>query len=139
MADLIFFDAYHADVHNGVHNFGSDVLRIALTDTAPVSTDSDMTDITEIANGNGYTTGGTALANVTSTQTNGVYSLAADDVVFTASGGAIAQFRYVVLYNDDASDSLIGYWDNEAEVNLLDTETFTIALVSGMVFQARIQ
>ena len=92
-------------------------------------------DIDEITAGNGYTAGGQALDNVTSTQTSGTYTLTADDEVFTAAGGAIAQFRYVVLYNDsEASDALIGWLDYGSEVNLADTETFTLAFTSNKIF-----
>jgi hypothetical protein len=140
MVDFNFFDCFYADLANGVHNLGSDALKVALSDTAPSASDADMTDITQIANGNGYTTGGSALTSVTSTQTNGVYSLEADDTVFTASGGAMAQFRYAVLYNDDASsDELIGWWDAGTEINLADTETCTITLLSGRIFRYRLE
>jgi hypothetical protein len=50
-------------------------------------------------------------------------------VNFVASGGAIAQFRYAVLYNSTAaSGNLIGWWDYGAEVNLTNGNTFTVAL-----------
>ena len=50
------------------------------------------------------------------------------DVTFTASGGAIADFRYAVLYNDtptSPADALIGYWDYGSTVSLASGETFT--------------
>jgi hypothetical protein len=55
-----------------------------------------------------------------------VYELEFDDVVFTASGGTVGPFQYVVLYNSDASDILLGYYDYCAPVTLADTETLLV-------------
>jgi len=52
----------------------------------------------EIANGNGYTTGGATLANdAASTITNG-FKYDSDDPSWTASGGSIPAWRYGVMY-----------------------------------------
>ena len=60
---------------------------------------------TEVTSGNGYTTGGQALTNVTvSTVTTNDAKFDADDVTWAASGGAITA-SYAILYNDsDAND-----------------------------------
>ena len=84
--------------------------------------------MTEISAGNGYTAGGTTTAQSSSAQTSGTYKLVLADVTFTASGGAIADFRYAVLYNDtptSPADALIGYWDYGSTVSLASGETFT--------------
>jgi hypothetical protein len=108
-----------------VHNLSADVLKTMLTDVAPVATNTQKSNLTDIAAGNGYTAGGTATA-VTWTNTTGVSKLTVADVVFTAAG-AIAQFRYVVLYNDTATNKeLIGWWDFGSEVNLASGATFTV-------------
>ena len=72
------------------------------------------------------------MANVTSTQTGGTYKLSADDLTLTASGGSVAAFRYVIIYNDspDASGdpvlvSVIGY-DYGTSLTLNDGDTFTV-------------
>lgn len=136
MTTMIFFDSFLDDLAEGVFALGSDTLKIALTNTAPVvATDHQFSDISEIAAGNGYTAGGQALDNVASSQTAGVYTLAADDEVFTAAGGTMATFRYVVLYDDDAAnDELIGYWDKGAAVSLADGVPFTVGFTGGIVF-----
>ena len=52
----------------------------------------------EIANGNGYTTGGATIANdVVTAVTNG-FKYASDNVLFNASGTGIPAWRYAVLY-----------------------------------------
>ena len=67
---------------------------------------------TEHANANGYTTGGATLANVAvTTVTTNDAKFDADDVVWTASGGAI-EAAYAILYNDtDADDPPVAFID----------------------------
>lgn len=108
------------------HNLGSDTLKVVLTNSAPVNTYDQLADITQIANGNGYTTGGTTATISSSSQTSGTYKLVLADVVFTASG-SMGPFRYVVLYNDTAAgDELIGWWDYGSAITLASGETFTV-------------
>jgi len=108
------------------HNLGSDTLKVALTNSAPINTNTQLSNITQIANGNGYTTGGTAATISSSSQTSGTYKLVLADVVFTATG-SMGPFRYVVLYNDTATnDELIGWWDYGSAVTLASGETFTV-------------
>jgi len=132
MAAFNKFNQFVADTQNGVHNISSDTLKFMLTNVAPVATNSVKADLTEISAGNGYTAGGTAVAITSSTQTGGTYSaVPTADVVFTASGGSIGPFRYVVLYNDtptSPADPLISWYDRGSSVTLLDTETFTVDL-----------
>jgi len=50
------------------------------------------------------------------------------DLVLTASG-AVATFRYVVIYNDtptSPADPLVGWYDYGSDVTLANGETFTI-------------
>lgn len=129
MATYNKFRQFVEDVAEKVHNLQSDTLKVMLTLTAPVNTNSVRGDLTEIANGNGYTTGGTAATVSASAQTTGTYKLTLADVIFTASGGAIANFRYAVLYNDtptSPADPLIAWWDYGSTVTVNDGETFTV-------------
>jgi hypothetical protein len=132
MASMTKFYAFVQNIGRGVHNLNSDTLKIMLTNTAPVaSTSAVKADITEISAGNGYTAGGTAVGSVAYSQTSGTGKLTGNDVVFTASGGAIGPFRYAVLYDDTPSSPLkplIGYWDYGSSVTLNDGETFTVDL-----------
>lgn len=129
MAAFNKFNSFVEDLAEKVHNLGADTLKVALTNTAPVNTNTILADITQIANGNGYTTGGTAVTISSSAQTSGTYKLVLADVVFTASGGSIGPFRYAVLYNDTPTspvDPLIGWWDYGSAVTLADFDTFTV-------------
>jgi hypothetical protein len=127
MATFNKFNCFTEDLAEKVHNLGSDTLKVMLTNTAPVATNTVKANITEIGAGNGYTAGGTTAAQTSSAQASGVYTLKLADVVFTASGGSIGPFRYVVLYNDSsASDSLIGWYDYGSAVTLGSGETMTV-------------
>jgi hypothetical protein len=129
MANYNKFNSFVQDLATKVHNLNSDTLKIMLTDVAPVATNTIKSNITEISAGNGYTAGGQAAAFVSGNDTSGTYKLVLSAVNFVASGGAIAQFRYAVLYNSTAaSGNLIGWWDYGAEVNLTNGNTFTVAL-----------
>lgn len=129
MATYTKFNAFVENVAEKVHNLGADTLKVMLTLTAPVATNSVKANLTEISAGNGYTAGGTTTAQSSSAQSSGTYKLVIADVVFTASGGAMADFRYAVLYNDtptSPADPLIGFWDYGSTVSLASGETFTV-------------
>lgn len=138
MAVFNKFNSFVEDVAEKVHNLGADALKIVLSNVAPAAANTILANITQIAAGFGYATGGSALTVTASSQTAGLYKLVANDLVFTAAGGAIATFRYAVLYNDTPTspvDPLVGWWDYGAAVNLADTETFTVDLdqVNGVL------
>jgi len=127
MATFNKFNSFVEALAEKVHNLGSDTLKVALTNTAPVATDTVLANITEIANGNGYTTGGESTAQVSSAQTSGTYKLVLTDVTFTATGGSIGPFRYVVLYNDTATNNeLIGYYDYGTNITITSGNSFTV-------------
>lgn len=133
MATFNRFYPFVEAIAEKVHNLGSDTLKVMLTNTVPVNTNSVKTDITEISAGNGYTAGGNTAAQTSSSQTSGTYTLVlADPASFTASGGSIATFRYAVLYNDTAaSKNLIGWWDYGSAVTLASGDSFTVDFDAG--------
>lgn len=116
-------------------DLASDTIKAVLSNTAPASETSNPTadgngvlsNVTQIANGNGYTTGGNALSGVTYTQTGGVGKLDATDLVITASGGAMGTWRYVYLVDDTvAAKPLLGVWDVGSAVSLGDGDSRTL-------------
>ena len=121
------FQQFVEDLTKKVHNLSTDVLKIMLTNTAPSVANLVKTDITEIAAGNGYTAGGYTLAGQSSEQVAGVLTFSGNNVVATASGGAMAAWRYAVLYNDTAAlKQLISFWDRGASVTLNSGESETL-------------
>jgi hypothetical protein len=128
MATFNKFNQFVEDVAHGVHDLETDQIVVALcaSANAPVATNAVLADLTEIA----YTN--LSSRNVTTTssaETSGTYKLTLTDLVLTASGGSVAAFRYVVLYNDTPTtpaDPLIGWYDYGSDLTLNDTETLTI-------------
>lgn len=111
------------------HDLGADTFFIQLMNTAPTNTNAVETDLpADLATANGYTAGGVTVGVATgSAQSGGTYKLTIADKVITASGGSIGPFRYVVLFNNTATNKdLIGWYDYGSSITLLDTETLTI-------------
>jgi hypothetical protein len=129
MAAFNKFNQFVADLATKVHNLNADALKIMLTDTAPVATNTVKANIIEIAAGNGYTAGGGAAAFVSGNDVAGTYKLILSPVVFAATPGSIGPFRYAVLYNSTTgSGNLIGWWDYGAEVTVTSGNSFQVAL-----------
>ena len=128
MATFNKFQNFVEDLGLGVHNLNTGVLKIYLSNATPsASLDAVKTDLAEISAGNGYTAGGEDVTGVWS-ESAGTATLAGTDVTWTASGGTIGPFQYVVLYNDtptSPADPLIGWWDYGSAVTLNSGETFT--------------
>lgn len=123
MATFTKFNSFVEAVAEKKHNLGSDSLVVALTNTAPSASNATLSDITQIS----YTNlSSRALTIASSAQTSGTYKLVINDLVLTASGD-VATFRYVVIYNDTASnDELIAYFDYGSSVTLASGDTFTL-------------
>jgi len=86
---------------------------------------ADLTN--ELSTANGYTNGGASLASVTWSQTSGTAKFAADNTVFTASGGSIVAhygaLRVSGTFNSQV-DPLIAYI-------LLDTTPADVTTTTG--------
>jgi len=131
MAVFNKFHAFSEHIMEGVHNLGSNTLKLLLSNAAPdPAADAIKSDLTsELGTSGGYTSGGSTITITASSQTTGTYKLVGNDVVFTASGGSIGPFRYVVMWNDtptSPADPLIAWWDYGSSITLADGETFTV-------------
>jgi hypothetical protein len=121
-----FFNQYVSDIHNKVHNISSDVLKLALTNTAPIATVTDISGITQIAAGGGYTLGGFTITVSASSQTSGVYKATFTNYAFSPTG-TVSPFRYPVLYNSTAANKVICWWDYGASQNITNGDTFNFS------------
>jgi hypothetical protein len=107
----VFFHCFTADLFNKVHNFSADTIKLALTNSAPSLSNTQRSDITEIATTGGYTTGGFTLVVSSSAQVSGLARVLIDDYVWTPSATP-ATWRYAVMLNETSTnDKLICYYD----------------------------
>ena len=113
-------------------NAGTDsfVIKLATAVSAAAGT------ITEVANGNGYTTGGNAASTTSSSQTGGTFKLVlASPTAWTATGAGFS-FQYAVL-TDSTTGTNIAYWDYGSSQAVAAGETVTVTLDgTNGVFQA---
>jgi len=111
----------------GVYTASTDQFVVALcaAANAPVATNSVLADLTQIS----YTNlSSRNLTTATSSQTSGTFTQLFNDLVLTASG-AVATFRYVVIYNDtptSPADPLLCWYDYGSNLTLASGETLTI-------------
>lgn len=124
MASYTKFQSFVEACAEKVHNLGSDTLKVALTNAAPVNTNTVLANLTEVS----YTNcSSRTLSQSSSAQSSGTYKLVISDLVLTASGGTVGPFRYVTIYNDTATnDELIAFFDYGSSITLNDTETLTL-------------
>lgn len=126
MATYTKFNSFVEALAEKSHNLGSDTLTVALTAAAnaPSASNTQLSNLTQIS----YTNlSSRAITTSSSAQTSGTYKLVLTDLVLTASGGTVGPFRYVVIYNDTATNKeLIAYYDYGSEITLQSGETFTI-------------
>ena len=118
------FNSFTEAVAEKVHNLGADTLEVALTNTAPVAGNTVLANITQIT----YTNLNARTLTVSgSAQTGGVYKLSITDKTLTSTGGSTGPFRYVVLFNQTATnDELIGWYDYGSSITLGDGESLLL-------------
>ena len=116
------------------HNLNTDALHVYLSNAAPsASLDAVKADLAEISAGNGYTADGIDTLN-TFAESAGTGTLTGTKAVWTASGGSMAAFQYVVLMNFTQTSPLkplLGWWDYGSALTLLTGETFSVKFNSS--------
>ena len=124
------FNDFSEQLVRGVHDFDANTFKVVLVpDTdPPVAADVDLSTITQVANGGGYTTGG-ATTTITISETSGTTTVSGTEIVWTGTGSGFGPFRYAVLYNDSSTspaDALIAWFDYGSSISVGAGETFTL-------------
>jgi hypothetical protein len=139
------YQAAKANIANGLIDLDSHAFKIALFLSTSNANDLSvgtglLADLTnQHANGNGYATGGVALAGVTWAQAAGVAKFDANDLApaWTASGGPITA-RFAVIYDDTAAgDPLLCVClldATPADVTATDGNPFNITFNASGIF-----
>ena len=126
MATYNKFQCFLKDFVDGKHDFTTATLKVALSSAAnapSASADVKLADITTIA--------APAVDNATLTTSSsgwaaGAFKVVVADLTLTATGDVPA-FRYVIIYNDTATNKeLICYFDYGSEVTLHTNDTFKL-------------
>jgi len=132
------------ELANSRIDFGSDTFKIILMASGfafDKDTHHGYSDVSanELANGNGYTTGGNTLSGVSVTEddTNDRTEVSWNNTTWTASGGPIGPTPGAIIYDDTASspqaDTIIGYIDFSGEQTEPDGGVATIANIKVYV------
>lgn len=126
MATFNKVDIFVQDLAQKQHNLATDVLKVALTNTSPVTGSTVVTaGTTDLATGGGYTAGGGTVTTTSAVQTGGILKLVVADLVFTATTG-FGPFRYAILHNSTNGNKIIGWYDYGSSISLQASETFTV-------------
>jgi hypothetical protein len=128
MATFSKFNSFVEALAEKVHNLGSDTLTVALTNSAPLATNTQLSNITEISYTNLVSNPTSRnLTVASSAQSSGTYKLTVNDLTLTASGGNVGPFQYVVIYNNTATnDELICWFDRGSALTLASGESVTL-------------
>ena len=136
MVALSKIENFVEDLGAGVHQFGTHAIKVALSSTINLTTNTVLADLSE-PTGAGYVAGGDALTT-TWTRTGGTASLnvTSGSTVWNATG-TWTSFQYVVPYNDTPAavptDPLIGSWDYGQGLVLNNGDSFTVNYTNNKI------
>jgi hypothetical protein len=142
MVAFVKLNGFVEHLAEGVHNLGSDTIKVAFSNTAPGSESTPPTgatstcvlaNVTQVA----YTYCSSRVVTIaSSSQSAGTYSLVLTDLLVSASGGAVGPFRYVYPYNDtptSPADPLIGYWDLGSATTINDGDAKVLNFAATVI------
>jgi len=139
MASFTKLGCFAPNQAQGVHDLSTagSQLMVCLSNVVPDTLlDTVLADITQISYTNVVETYPADTLNVGAEVPAGNWKVTGTDLTVTASGGAVAGFRYAILYDATPTtplSPLIGYWDYGATVILADTEVFNIPFGSAIL------
>jgi len=122
-----FYDGFPDQLGDEQHDLESDVLKLMLHTAAPTASWIADADVTNELSGNGYTTGGEGLDNVTfGVDATDKSKLDSDGEVITAGSGGLTFSHWSII--NSTSDKLICYGtcDGGSDIVLAESESFTL-------------
>lgn len=134
-----FYNRGKRAIGSGAIQLGTSPLKMKLATSASnastptLSTFASITN--EVANGNGYVTGGKALAGMTWTAgaSAGQMRFDADDLVWTASGGTIANVKFGVIGLSGGAP-LVWSRFSTSQFSITDGNTLTVQFNAAGIF-----
>lgn len=146
MAAFQVFDRAIGKLMDGTIQLGVHQFWAYLTNNTPDKfNDNYLSDLPEIAAGNGYAAGGQQLSGVTwqmlSGSPQGIWRFDSNNFSWTATGGSIGPFRYTVVYAKGAgspNNFLVCYLDYGASITITAGNSFTVNTPNG-IFEVRQQ
>ena len=143
MATFYKFNVFVEDLASAVHDLTTDTLKVAMfpAASAPSAIDELLGSMTGEITYTNMTTSPTASRSLgtpsTAAETGGVFTLDYADMTVTAGAGAIAAFRYIVVYNDSTTvktDPVIGWYDYGSDLTLTSGQTLLISFNASGIF-----
>jgi len=139
-----------AAIFNGVALPTNFYVACVTSAAAPTEATNTKTELTEIANGNGYTTGGyqltkntTDFPTLTETDASHLAIVSIKDLVWTADSGSLpgsgSGARYAILTDDNAtqgSREVWAWWDLVSDRSVSVGQTLTLHLCQLSLYSA---
>lgn len=130
MATVVEFESFSEALSTKLLQLETDTFKAYFTNTAPsASLDLVLSDLpSELANGNGYTTGGLT-ADIDLSRSGGQSTVTLGTALVLTATGAVGPFRYVAFYSDtSAADNLMCFFDHGSSITMANTDTYTIPI-----------
>ena len=126
--NFTLFYPFGDNVHGKLIDLENDTFKFVLSNSVPTRSWSQLSSLTPISDGNGYTTGSHVITVASLSQTLGVTKwITSGNATITASGGEIGPFRSITVYDYTSTNNLlVGYMDYGSSISIPDTKTLTI-------------
>lgn len=132
------------DLAKGALNLSTDTIKVMLTNTAPTASNHCYSDVSgnELANGDGYTTGGATVSGTGLSNSSGTESFAASATTWTSNTGNMGPFQYVVYYDSNplgnasaACKTILGWYNigSATTLNGVNGDTFVATPQGGVL------
>lgn len=131
--------SFKAELYEAIHDFTTDVFKIALyTSSADLGPNTTIYTTTgEVANGNGYTTGGKTLTGATINTGYGTAYISFDTPVTWA--GASFTARGALIYNSSKGNKAVAVYNFGLDQNAGEANSFNVIMPADTAQEALIR